>query len=1126
MISSLEIAKRIKAVDPTFREPTKEQIPIIEAPLAPAVVIAGAGSGKTETMSQRVLYLVANSIITPDQLLGLTFTRKSAGELAKRIRKRLRQLKAAGLLPTQVDESDLTVSTYHSYAGRVLADHAIRIGIDAASDPIGEAAAWQIAYEEVQRFAGGDLQINGSPKSVVEEVMELSTQLAENNKTAADIEEFSYKLLDQLTQLTEKATIPVTEFISEIEQRLAILPIVDAFDNRRKENGLLTFNDHMSMAAQLVAESKLNHNDDIGVLERSKYKVVLLDEYQDTSFNQINFLSNLFGNNHPVTAVGDPNQAIYGWRSASSETLDTFSKSFNSDATRFSLLTTWRNDQAILGLANVMIDQIALDNANLAPIAGLTPSTTAPAKSAIAKLAARADAQNGEVICGIYETQMQEAQAIAEYFAKYWHDPARINLPEDKRSTFAVLVRARSQIDAIQSALRDKDIPTDVLGVGGLVHIPEVADVIALLRTLTMPDSGSALMRLLTGPHLCLGARDLMALGAFTRKFAKENDHSRGKQLEDALTNNQSQIATADEFASGSIIESLELLITLTPKELKHYTATPEFSEVALSRLRKFAIDLRQLRRSLSGSITDALIAAEHFLSLDTEVLVRSGWQTGRKDLDRFLDEAARFQKNGGSLIAFLQWLKIAEDAEGGLKPAEVDVRSDAVQILTIHSAKGAEWDYVAVPGLADRNFPNTGRKSDSWIKNAGSIPVSMRGDSLQLPSINFANFSTNKNLKDGLESFNDQWKARKEVEEMRLAYVAFTRAKHGLFCSTSHFRNGENAVAPSKLYLICAQHLPSIAGGVVLADTPIPEGRNPLKENPITGNWPDPTSKYQLISERVKESAKFVASSKAFTLAELTALQKLGENAAAAAGDQFIETDSVGANQIDKSVVLSDLHAIINELKNKSDITNVFLPTRLSVSTLLYLKQDPNELALRLRRPMPNHTDKYARRGTQFHLWLENQFKHASLISMDEIFNNSANDDQAELDAPLQDLQQAWLQSDWARKQPIGVEVGFETVIAGTVVRGRIDAVYELAPGKFEVVDWKTGKVKSGDDLSVAALQLAMYRMAFAKLNNIDVANVSAAFHYVAQNETVRPADIMSEAALTEIISAIPQLQ
>jgi DNA helicase-2/ATP-dependent DNA helicase PcrA len=1099
MISALEIAKRIKAIDDTYREPTKEQIPIIQAPLAPAVVIAGAGSGKTETMSQRVLYLVANSIITPDQLLGLTFTRKSAGDLAKRIRKRLRQLKAAGLLPANVDESELTVSTYHSYAGRVLADHAIRIGIDAAADPIGEAAAWQIAYEEVQRFAGNELQINGSPKSVVEEVMELSAQLAENNKTTSDVAEYSYKLLDKLVQFSDKQTIPVKEFIEEINQRLAILPIVEAFDNRRKEQGLLTFNDHMSMAAQLVAQSKLQHNDDIGQLERDKYKVVLLDEYQDTSFNQINFLANLFGNNHPVTAVGDPNQAIYGWRSASSETLDTFSQSFNSKATRYSLLTTWRNDQSILEIANVMIDQIAQDNANLSATPGLVK-----AQKVIEKLSPKPDAKTGEVICGIYETQMQEAQAIAEYFAKFWFDPVRESLPENKRTTFAVLVRARSQIDAIQSAFQDKDIPTDVVGVGGLVHIPEVADIIALLRTLTMPDSGTALMRLLTGPYLSLGARDLMALGAFTRKYAAENDHTRGKQLEDALTSTQVQVATADEFAAGSIIESLELLITLTPKELKHYTSSPEFSDLALARLRQFAIDLRQLRRNLTGSITDALLAAEHFLSLDTEVLVRSGWKNGRKDLDRFLDEAARFQKNGGTLIGFLQWLKIAEDAEGGLKAAEVDVRSDAVQILTIHSAKGAEWDYVAVPGLAEKNFPNVGRKSDSWVKNAGSIPVSMRGDFAQLPQINFANFSTNKNLKDGLEMFGDEWKARKAVEEMRLAYVAFTRAKHGLFCSTSHFRNGENAVAPSRLYQLCAQFLPGINGATLLTDTPIPEGKNPLKENPITGTWPDQLSRYEVKAKQVRESANLTSKAAPFTDKELSDLASENE-------------------------LVNDLTALLHELKNKSDITQVFLPARLSVSTLLYLKQEPEQLALRLRRPMPNHIDKYARRGTEFHLWLEDHFKHTSLISMDEIFNstNSAQipGGQADhlVDAPLVELQKAWLSSVWAEKKPIDVELGFETVIADTVIRGRIDAVYENSNGKFEVVDWKTGKVKSGDDLSTAAVQLAMYRLAFAKLNNIDIENVSAAFHYVAQNETVRPADLMSEAQLIEIISQIP---
>ena len=1102
MISALEIAKRIQAVDATFIAPSEEQIPIIQAPLAPAVVIAGAGSGKTETMSQRVLYLVANSLITPDQLLGLTFTRKSAGDLAKRIRKRLRQLKAAGLLPDSIDDSDLTVSTYHSYAGRVLADHAIRIGVDASADPIGEAAAWQIAFEEVSRFAGSDIQINGSPKSVVEEVIDLSTQLAENNKTAADIEEFSYKLLDQLAQLTEKATIPVNEFRDEIQQRLAILPIVAAFDERRREQGLLTFNDHMSMAAQLVTQSKAIHNDDIGLLERAKYKVVLLDEYQDTSFNQINFLSNLFGNNHPVTAVGDPNQAIYGWRSASSETLDTFAKSFNSDATRYTLLTTFRNDQSILEIANVMIDQIAVESANLSPTSSNTPAVI---RKTVDKLMPSKLAKNGEVICGIYETQSQEGQAIADYFAKYWFDPKRLSRPESERSTFAVLVRARTQIDAIQSALADKNIPTDVLGVGGLVHIPEVADIIALLRTLTMPDSGTALMRLLTGPHLALGARDLMALGALTRKYANENENSRGKELADALTTDQLQISTADEFAAGSIIETLELLITLSPKELKHYTATPELSEIALTRLRQFAISLRQLRRSISGSITDALLAAEHFLSLDTEVLLRSGWKNGRKDLDRFLDEAQKFEKNGGTLTGFLQWLKIAEDAEGGLKPAEVDVRSDVVQILTVHAAKGAEWDFVAVPGLAERNFPNTGRKSDSWIKNAGSIPVSMRGDYSQLPSINFENFTTNKNLKDGLERFNDEWKARKSIEEMRLAYVAFTRAKHGLLLSTSHFRNGENAVAPSKLYLICAQHLPDIAGATVLTDTPIPDGKNPLIENPITGTWPDKGSRYEIKATQVREQAKLLLNTTAFSNTELDA-------------QNSIEFE-------DKNLV-SDLQAVLSELNNRSDLSIVFLPTRLSVSTLLYLKLDPDELALRLRRPMPNHIDKFARRGTQFHLWLEEQFKADALHSSQEAFYGDLDTNSELYDAPIQELQKAWQQSQWADRKPVGVEVGFETVIAGVVIRGRIDAVYEVSPGKFEVVDWKTGKVKSGDDLSVAALQLAMYRLAFSKLNNLELANVSAAFHYVAQNETVRPTDLMDESELIQIISAIPQHQ
>jgi DNA helicase-2/ATP-dependent DNA helicase PcrA len=1078
--SALDIAKKISAIDPAFRVPTTEQIPIIESPLAPAVVIAGAGSGKTETMSQRVLFLVANSIITPNQLLGLTFTRKAAGELAKRVKYRLRQLKKASLLPDHLDESELTISTYHSYAGKVLADHAIRIGIDADADPIGEAAAWQIAFEEVSRFSGSELPINGSTASVVQEVMDLSTQLAENNRSAEEIIDYTQNLISKISQFTDRQTVPVIEFKEELNQRLAILPIVAAFDQRRKESGLLTFNDHMSIAARLVSQSKQSYSDDIGKIERGKYQVVLLDEYQDTSFNQIQFLSNLYGNNHPVMAVGDPNQAIYGWRSASSETLDTFSQSFNSKALRFNLLTTWRNDQAVLDLANVVLDQIS-------------------PKKQIEKLKARPNSKMGEVICAVYETQAQEGQEIASYFATKWFDKEREKLNPDQRSTFAVLVRNRSQIDLIQSAFNELNIPTEVVGVGGLINTPEVADIIALLRTLTMPDSGTALMRLLTGPHLNLGARDLMALGSFTKAFARANDFSRADQLKQALEKDIEVIAIADEFAAGSIIESLEQLLILTPEQLKKYKSTPELSEEGLARLRKFSLSLRSLRRNLNGSITEAITEAADFLSLDTEVLVRDGHQNGGKNIDRFLDEAARFQKNGGSLFNFLQWLKIAQDTEGGLKPAEVDVRSDAVQILTIHAAKGAEWDYVAIPGLAEKIFPNVGKKSDNWITNAGSIPVSMRGDYQQLPSINFDNFATNKNLKDGIETFSDQWKSRKAIEEMRLAYVAITRAKQGLICTTSHFRTGENAVAPSRLFQLFANALGSIPGGKVMADTQIPDGTNPMKENPITAFWPSQSKEFL----RVQEVAAAVVASQPFTKNEV---------------DQIINS----SGDQEKVGLLSDLTMIINEIKSKSNKQNIVLPTRLSVSTLLYLANDPDELALRLRRPMPNHTDKYARRGTEFHLWLENHFKHPSLISMDDLFNEAVVTDTSD-EATLDKLQTAWLGSEWANRVPTEVEVGFETMIDTTLIRGRIDAVYQTSDHQYEVVDWKTGKVKSGDDLQTAAIQLAMYRLAYSKLKKVPIDNISAAFHYVIDNQTVRPADVLNEAELIGLVTKIP---
>ena len=160
-ISSVEIARKLGSLKDKLILPTEEQQAIIESKhWGPAVIIAGAGSGKTETMSQRVLWLVANGVVAPHEILGLTFTRKAAGELSQRIRKRLRELRKVGLLPEDGEtglspDIAVEVSTYHSYAGRALNEYGILMGVDSSVEPIGEAAAWQLTHQIVTRE--GDL---------------------------------------------------------------------------------------------------------------------------------------------------------------------------------------------------------------------------------------------------------------------------------------------------------------------------------------------------------------------------------------------------------------------------------------------------------------------------------------------------------------------------------------------------------------------------------------------------------------------------------------------------------------------------------------------------------------------------------------------------------------------------------------------------------------------------------------------------------------------------------------------------------------------------------------------------------------------------------------------------------
>ena len=242
MISAIEIAQALASNGGKLILPTDEQRAIIESThMGPTVIIAGAGSGKTETMSQRVLWLVANGIISPNEILGLTFTRKAAGELSQRIRKRLKQLRKAGLIPHSGEVNiapDITVdvSTYHSYAGRILVEHGIRIGIDADIEPLGEAAAWQLANQVVNSFAEVDYGIFHKPAHIVEAVLNLSSEIAEHNQSVESIRAGLIEHLEDFQKIASGSNEETRSAIEVMKERLAILPMVEKIDQHRLEH--------------------------------------------------------------------------------------------------------------------------------------------------------------------------------------------------------------------------------------------------------------------------------------------------------------------------------------------------------------------------------------------------------------------------------------------------------------------------------------------------------------------------------------------------------------------------------------------------------------------------------------------------------------------------------------------------------------------------------------------------------------------------------------------------------------------------------------------------------------------------------------------------------------------------
>jgi DNA helicase II / ATP-dependent DNA helicase PcrA len=1091
MIGPQELAQRLGVP-----EPTPDQAAVIQAPLAPMAVIAGAGSGKSETMAARVVWLVANGLIRPERVLGLTFTRKAAAELSDRVRRRLGQLREHDdLIDPAILDGEPTVSTYHAYAARLFGDHALRAALEPTMRLITPAVAWQIAARVVDAYDGPMDHVDWAPDTVTKAVIALAGEMSEHLRTPDDIRQVGAWLRERLAEVKKQTKTHQGKIMDTQALREQLLPLIEAYRRAKAKREVLDHGDQLALAARIAYE-----HSEVGVIERSRYGVVLLDEYQDTSHAQLVLLRSLFGGGHPVTAVGDPCQSIYGWRGASAGNLLGFVRDFpegDRPAPMRQLSTSFRNGERILDAAARIQGELREEAKD---VPRLWPGAAQQAR--------------GRIECALLDTAPDEAERLAQRLGALLRQPPEIapdGAPWDhvtrhgaglQPSDIAVLARKRSQFPLLRAALEARGIPVEVVGLGGLLTVPEVQDVVATLRVVHDPSAGASLARLLTGPRWRLGPRDLVALGRRARELARESARDvhpdAGAPPERAAADPLRQVVEELNDENGSLVDALD---DLGPGEA--YTGE------GFARLGRLRDELRVLRRHVGLALPDLVTEVERTLGLDIEVAARTGLDpvTARADLDAFVDAAASFAGDAEdpTLGAFLAYLKAAEAEEFGLEAGRVG-ETNSVKLLTVHAAKGLEWEVVAIPGLvmyptkdgapgAGSVFPARPQSSSRWTTNARTIPYPLRGDRADLPELPGLQ-------KDDIEAFNAATAERDVREERRLAYVAVTRAKHLLIATGYRWGTASRSLQPSPFLEEIREACEAGAGQVgYWAEEPVGE-ENPLLAEQETATWPVGTGG----DDAVAEGARMVED----------AMHGRARHAAYAAVPPG-ERGRVSAWARDVELLLAE-----RDRSRGNDGLAVDLPAHLSVSALVTLARDPAALARQIRRPLPRPPAPYARRGTAFHRWLESRWGQQRLLDLDDL--PGASDEGAADDGQLAALREAFEASAWADREPHDIEVPFETLIGDRLVRGRMDAVFRTADGGYEVVDWKTGRPPSGEEARVAAVQLAAYRLAWAQLTGVDVDRVSAAFHYVAADVTVRPADLLDEDGLTELLTAIPQ--
>ncbi|MCF6379867.1 ATP-dependent helicase [Nocardioides KLBMP 9356] len=1036
-----------------------EQWAAITAPLRPTVVVAGAGSGKTTLMAQRVVWLVATGKVRPEEVLGLTFTTKAAAELRHRV---TAALGAAGLLDRSVvadgeDVLEPTVATYHAYAATLLSDHGLRIGHEPDTRVVSDASRYQLGARVIERFTGHIELLTDHPATAIQNLLALDGAMSEHLVDEDDVRRtddearrgFERALAEEQAGKARSTYLgPPAKAINAIDRRAELLQLVRGYRTLKSDLGLMDFGDQIALAARLVDDQP-----EVGEIERGRFKVVMLDEYQDTSVAQATMLARLFGGGHPVMAVGDPNQAIYGWRGASVSNILNFADTFpaaDGEAGRLPLTVNRRSDRRILAVANRLAEPLLEAYGDK-----------------VARLRASEIAGEGRVETRVFERASDELAWLASA-VRGVHEAGTA------WSDIGVLTRDNAQGEEVYDTLTSAGIPVEIVGLSGLIRLPEVAEVVATLTLMHDVTANPSMLTLLTGPRWAIGPRDLRLLALRAAEIAGVRGRTEAASVADQLLQIADGIDASELPALSDAVES--------PGEAS-------YSAEALDRFGLLATELRRLRAHVGDPLLDVVRRIIDTTGVDVELAsATSPAAAARRDnLDLFVKAVAEFQSVDGdvTLPALLAYLTAEDDQGNGLDVA-TPTAADSVKLLTVHRAKGLEWSSVFCVGVGETRFPSN-RSRTLWTSSPAVLPAPLRGDRADQPQLAGHD-------KAALDAYRAATKAHDAEEELRLGYVAFTRAAHHLAVTSYVWGQRATPFGPSDYQRVVREQLEDWGDPVEhWLEKPPPKSPNPNDDVDPSRPWPVPGPG--------EEAARRLAAAELVRSVDPTAPDH---------GLDMVETALVAEWDDDLAQLLAEARA------ERAAVVDLELPGSLSATSVVRLRDDPEAFARDLARPMPRPPAPAARFGTAFHAWVEHRFGQQALIEPDELPGraDAGIDDEADLGEVVKRFEDG----PFGDRAPHAVEAPFALVLAGQVVRGRIDAVYAEpadAGGGFLVVDWKTGRHETSDPL-----QLALYRLAWSELTGTPLEDVRAAFHYVRTGRTVMVDDLPDRAALEDLFA------